>query len=1586
MSSMAKNMLKLGIFAVGVFGFALFVNAADDECGPMPDCEALGYVKNANCKQNTYISCPYDASYKRCINPDCEALGYTMTDKKSWCKTIVSCPTDSSFTLCREKCAGCTTGELAPYCPFGRLAAGTDECGNQCYTCAACTYDTESRYTDDTYASLQCSTSQYVQTVIKPLCPENTALKYVCESCPSGMIAPTVNSASCICDEANAYYRTCPTGAYCESIHTKAFGTCYKPVEFKPSESCPVTDPNYPDCEEPCVENDPRPWCHTGFCITNPESCDEDYCEEHPEATGCAEQCLENPRPEWCMKLCRKANKPDWCVTDPCVKHPERCVDPCDDDPVGCRYCDPLKGYVSHAYNDCHFTYGPVETIRINATETVRCKKVTGCNASCEGSKDSPDFNKIYFEVLQKTLPAQGGPTCYWVNGCTGDPYVEAEDENSDPCCEGRFYCSKLTQGAHTCGICPCKGDVNCSTCPCTNVSGDKAYYSYTPLGRLYTQNRCSYQTCNHATACDVEGQHYSSSWDDQHFIYGTYVELPQCKEVLRCNSEVQGARANDFDATQKSYFTTSSVTNGARTCYFVTGCNAANNPKRENNCDAEELRWVSGDPQYLGGYTCGTCECDRANGYYETCPTGATCKKIDRCYQTIKGGADDPDNDGCNNTQGYVPSSTSQTSDVNKHFSFGDTVSFYIGSTNTRCTLVTGCKSNVDGATQDPTRDINGTYHTSTSATLPSNGPVTCHWVTGCTDARVYTSGSSYGHCSIERGYRDTTCHTYGGKHCCVCETFPCAEQYDSSTPAYIKHTTSSTVTNYTCASTGKKEADQTCYDCVCDTTHCNGTECGTQTVECPNSTYPYKYCQHAVRGNSCGTITRANDTHCKTVETGDYITKYEKCDCINNGTNECYKRNTSNDDCTPLVCADYTDYPLESNQIKDYTDIYVYEEQSKCSGVTTRKCYKKKGCNATNGYYDSEEACLAANGCYSSCKKHATYTDCYVINAKKTCAHDTGHTSASCNSGCFDCSDKEEYCDIKYCYNLVALGCRGDYPLDECPADHKCEKGSVSVGTVSTGACSNKYCYQDKGCDESSRRYDSEARCLEVETGYSSCQKLTSGCWMYKDAKTCADYSMSATCSESCYNCPSSKKLLGETEKDCYSPVAKTCADYSMSDSCSEDCYKCTPVEKCTGDHNSNCYSPVLKTCAELGYSASNEACVNAHSGYQCKKTSVCTRECYTTDGCDSTHCGDNCATASKTCDASVYKYVPYGSSGGSLTSSTLMWLPKNSNGKDACYPACQTGTAGYTRYKDFTCLDGYTRYCVTKLGKTICTCDDCREYTTDNGWYKGSNKPSDYSTTCYNEETVTCAGTTYTKYTSYEYDCNIDILFGYTPSNYESDHVMYAWFNRRDPYKFEYKWSGKPNCKCQVNITSGPRVTLYTSYPIEDVEDCPIGLYKTHDSETRHESIPEYASYIHLPSGVYCEGFWNEEAACHIRLDIVAQFGFDWHDDQWGYGTYGNKSPCDYFANKRASGTSNAVCVEDPYLAWDGVNGEFKGQNTIRGLTNPTWPCAVRECVQCYGSYGTNGYDCVYKPQVPGYSCEHGSYSICNEETCR
>ena len=1203
MSNIANNMFKAGVFAIGLFGFALISNAADETCDPMPDCESLGYVKDADCQQNTYISCPYDASYKRCVNSNCESLGYTVSDKKSWCKEIIPCPTDASYTLCKQKCADCTTGERAPYCPFGRLSAGTDECGNQCYTCAECIYDSERGYNNDEYASLQCSTSQYVTTIIKPLCPENTIVKYVCEECPVGMIAPSVNSTSCICDEANGYYRACPEGAYCKTITTTTFGTCYQPTR------APL--PDQPNPPPPPGPNEP----------------------------GGSDAPVE---PE-----CPEGDPNCTIIIDPCEANPEECSLGCEDNPDDCD-CDPRKGFVAYTQSDPHFTYsGQIFSFQIG-TEVKQCKMVLGCSGY-EGSTDSPvfdteHFNKTYFDIYERT---RGSKTCYWVHGCTGNPYVEKTGA-SDPCCEGRIYSQARTQGGHTCGVCPC--------------DESKAYYNYVPVGRLYTTNNCSYQTCNRATACDVDTQHYSSVWSDQHFNYGSYVELPKCKEVLSCNADLQGAKNTDFTAVQKSYFTTAKVTNGARTCYYVTGCNAANNPKREDNCNAVELKWVSGDPQQLGGYTCGTCECDKANGYYETCPAGAVCETVGRCKKTKIGGSDDPDNDGCNNSTGYVPSTVAR----NDHFIYGGEVSFNIGSSLKTCIKVTGCNSSKDGSTATSS-NIKSAYYTSTSLKIAAT---TCYWVTGCTDTRLTSTGA----CSTARGYKDNSCLDYGNKHCCICDTLTCNEQYSSSTPSYIVHTTSSSIANYSCELTDKKQADSPCYDCVCNSSHCNGTNCGTATVSCPSSTYPYTYCQHASRGKSCAPITRESNTSCNT----DYATRYEKCDCINNGSNECYKRNAAGTDCTPLTCSDYSDYPLESGQ-RDTTR-YTYSSASKCSGTGTRTCYKKTGCNTSYGHYNSSSDCLNANPCASSCTQN-TY-GCYEPDDMRTCDDDGGRTSY-CNANCYICTDVHEYCGMD-CYKPVSKDCGNytDYPLSSCPADHSCDQESKKVGN-DAGTCSNKPCFKDLGC--ASGYYDTSSSCLEDNPGYETCTKRTSGCYVKGTAKTCEYYGYSTECDTNAYDCSDTESFaIGDTTQLCYNPVPKGCpADHPVP--CEDKdttCYKYTDTNVTSGTDTLCCaHNDGKKTCSEINSSYITTCPTN----YVCNNNvDSCSLGCKTLKSCDSSHCGSSCSTSVKSC--SDYSYsdsdLPLNSQG----------LPKNA----PCEPI--TGGGTYTcsypekRWKGWECKTGY------------------------------------------------------------------------------------------------------------------------------------------------------------------------------------------------------------------------------------------------------------------------------------------------------
>ncbi len=95
--------MKYVLFLIAI----LFSNQAVAlDCSKQPTCEELNYSKedNPKCDKNGYILCPYDQSYKKCVQYNCETLGFTQSDKSSWCGKISKCPTDNTFTLCKALC------------------------------------------------------------------------------------------------------------------------------------------------------------------------------------------------------------------------------------------------------------------------------------------------------------------------------------------------------------------------------------------------------------------------------------------------------------------------------------------------------------------------------------------------------------------------------------------------------------------------------------------------------------------------------------------------------------------------------------------------------------------------------------------------------------------------------------------------------------------------------------------------------------------------------------------------------------------------------------------------------------------------------------------------------------------------------------------------------------------------------------------------------------------------------------------------------------------------------------------------------------------------------------------------------------------------------------------------------------------------------------------------------------------------------------------------------------------------------------------------------------------------------------------
>ena len=157
--------------------FVLISNSAYAalNCTTQPTCEQLGYSKSVDANCDDYILCPFDTSYKKCITGkvDCAELGFTQDDKSEWCNKIVTCQTDSSYTLCAatENCDDFPLNK----CPTGASS------------CSSCSKDDDLKFKVDscksgyTYANDTCKANSCTGYTLTK-CPDNG----YCDDCLSG--------------------------------------------------------------------------------------------------------------------------------------------------------------------------------------------------------------------------------------------------------------------------------------------------------------------------------------------------------------------------------------------------------------------------------------------------------------------------------------------------------------------------------------------------------------------------------------------------------------------------------------------------------------------------------------------------------------------------------------------------------------------------------------------------------------------------------------------------------------------------------------------------------------------------------------------------------------------------------------------------------------------------------------------------------------------------------------------------------------------------------------------------------------------------------------------------------------------------------------------------------------------------------------------------------------------------------------------------------------------------------------------------------------------------------------------------------
>ncbi len=252
----------------------------DLQCEPVPDCVTLGYQQEVECPNGAYVNCPFDASYKKCVNQNCIDLGFSATDKSRWCKKIVTCPTDLAYTLCDE---------LDPCASYNLTLDQSLTYDAHCYNCKVCNSGSGNRYK----CTEQLQAGYYV---IDGVCTYNPCDGYDIDSATylaTYASEPEVHCQkceSCVTPEGPTVYK-CDNSTPDEGYFVAANGTCSKDAcfDYRLPERLDVGDAeNCYDCDQCQVTGENAP-LYGGYwrCTVHEEN---DY---HLVGT----ECIQDPCP-----------------------------------------------------------------------------------------------------------------------------------------------------------------------------------------------------------------------------------------------------------------------------------------------------------------------------------------------------------------------------------------------------------------------------------------------------------------------------------------------------------------------------------------------------------------------------------------------------------------------------------------------------------------------------------------------------------------------------------------------------------------------------------------------------------------------------------------------------------------------------------------------------------------------------------------------------------------------------------------------------------------------------------------------------------------------------------------------------------------------------------------------------------------------------------------------------------------------------------------------------------------------------------------------------------------------------------------
>ena len=1041
---MSKLWSKIILGLVTAFVIGISNANAELTCVAQPSCAMLGYSKTNVPNCTSYIHCPFDTSYKKCVTLDHtegKCTGYSLADCPPHAKCepcgsykISSCAdgykVDGDTCICATVCADRLTQKDIP------LNAGPIK--QSCNACGA---------VSDIITGWECN-SGYVN--ISGECKQAYS---GCEA--AGYLSDRLANATC---EDRIVYTTdgsalrCYTNCTCNEGFIEKDHEC---VEFI-------------DCSaytlKTCPENATCSTCTDNYDNTTHkfEKCNSGY-KEQSGVCVCEKVCSDTftgaiPANGTAVKeACTACGITSEIVTgftckDGYVKKDGNCVPKIDcssyplsscPDNATCSKCTDNDGNSSYRFDNCNSGYKEQSGIcvcekvcsdtftgTVPENATLKTETCTACGVSTT-IKTGYSCNNGYSDK-------NGACVCSTVCENT---YTGAIPENASATTEQCTACGKTT--TITTGF-TCNGGYNKqgNSCVCAKVCKD----TYT--GGIPANAKALTELC---TACGETSE----------IVIG-----------FTCNSGYnQSGNSCVCAKTCADTYTGSIPANATATTEQCTACGVSSTIITGYTCKS--------------GYEGNDCHCSKvcSDTYTGSIPTDATATK-ETCV-------------ACGVSKSIVTGWTCNTG----YMKVGNTCEKIIdcsSHTLTSCPSHANCSQCTDnsGKTTYKFESCTSEYTLSGGVcvcaktcadvvtTKPANSTFTTEVCTACGNSTTIKTGWT-----CNSGYEDKS-------GACVCKK-TCADTYTGNLPDSAYYTTetcvacgiSSTIkTGWACNSGYHKSGNV----CLCDKT-CSDTYTGTKPTNADYTTETCTACGRStqiITGYTCKSGYEGDDCHCSKVCSDKISSKPVNSDytyetCVACGVSKtiisgytCKSGYEGNDCHCSKVCSDTYTGSLPSNAY------YTYETCVACGNSTTIKT----GWACNNGYTKQSGACVCATTCadkVSSKPANSSFTTevCTACGVSSTIK-----TGWACNSGYVESGNS---C---VCAKTCADTYTGSLPDNAYYTTETCTACGINT-TIKTGwACNSGYHKSGNSCV-------CDVTCNDTYTG----TKPTNASWVYGNCTAC-------------------------------------------------------------------------------------------------------------------------------------------------------------------------------------------------------------------------------------------------------------------------------------------------------------------------------------------------------------------------------------------------------------------------------------------------------------------------------------------------